>query len=170
MAKLDGNPNSATSQWFFNLANNSTNLDNQNGGFTVFGHVVADNGGVLNLLNSTFTGFLHVNLGSFYTNDAIATNLFIALPVTYFGNVPPRYADLLYIDVSLLSVQITPTNNVRQISWRSINGETNIVEYTTSMPPVWHTLLATNGTGLTITATDPTSTNSFRFYRVRVGF
>jgi len=37
MAKLGNDPNSATSQWFFNLADNSSNLNNQNGGFTVFG-------------------------------------------------------------------------------------------------------------------------------------
>ncbi len=40
MAKVDGNPDSATNQWFFNLANNSSNLNNQNGGFTVFGRVI----------------------------------------------------------------------------------------------------------------------------------
>ncbi len=40
MAKLPDKPDSATSEWFINLANNSTNLDNQNGGFTVFGEVV----------------------------------------------------------------------------------------------------------------------------------
>ena len=39
MAKLGGDPNSATNQFFFNLGDNSGNLDNQNGGFTVFAEV-----------------------------------------------------------------------------------------------------------------------------------
>lgn len=39
MAKVGNDPNSATSQFFFNLANN-TNLNTQNGGFTVFGRLV----------------------------------------------------------------------------------------------------------------------------------
>lgn len=42
MAKLGGDPDSATSQFFFSLANNSGNLDGQNGGFTVFGQVYDD--------------------------------------------------------------------------------------------------------------------------------
>lgn len=41
MAKVGGDPNSATSQWFINMRDNSANLDNQNGGFTVFARVTA---------------------------------------------------------------------------------------------------------------------------------
>jgi cyclophilin family peptidyl-prolyl cis-trans isomerase len=40
MAKLPSNPDTATNQFFFNLANN-TNLDTQNGGFTVFGQLAS---------------------------------------------------------------------------------------------------------------------------------
>ena len=39
MAKLGGQPDSATNQWFINLSDN-TFLDEQNGGFTVFGKVL----------------------------------------------------------------------------------------------------------------------------------
>lgn len=39
MAKLDGNPDSATNQWFVNLADNADELNSQNGGFTVFATV-----------------------------------------------------------------------------------------------------------------------------------
>jgi len=40
MAKIGGKPNSATNGWFFNVNNNSANLDVQNQGFTVFGQVI----------------------------------------------------------------------------------------------------------------------------------
>jgi len=52
MAKLSGNANSATSQWFINMGNNSANLDVQNGGFTVFGEVTAGGMAVLDAINA----------------------------------------------------------------------------------------------------------------------
>jgi cyclophilin family peptidyl-prolyl cis-trans isomerase len=45
MARVGGQPNSATSQWFINLANN-TPLDSVDGGFTAFGRVI---GGGMNV-------------------------------------------------------------------------------------------------------------------------
>ena len=42
MAKRGGDPDSATSQWYINLADNSNPLDADNGGYTVFGQVVGD--------------------------------------------------------------------------------------------------------------------------------
>lgn len=50
MAKVGGNPNSATSQWFVNVSDNSTTLNsNNNGGFTVFGRILGK--GMSNVIN-----------------------------------------------------------------------------------------------------------------------
>lgn len=52
MAKIADDPDSATSQWFINADDNSANLDNQNGGFTVFGRVLGNGMAIVDLLNS----------------------------------------------------------------------------------------------------------------------
>ncbi|PCJ49218.1 MAG: peptidylprolyl isomerase [Gammaproteobacteria bacterium] len=83
MAKLGGDPDSATNQWFFNLGDNSLNLDRQNGGFTVFGEVIGDGMTVI----SEIVALQRYNLGGAFTsiplqnydvsNDPNDTNLMI---------------------------------------------------------------------------------------------
>lgn len=60
MAKLERQPDSATNQWFFNLANNAADLDNQNGGFTVFGQVTGNGMGILD----SIAALNHFTLGA----------------------------------------------------------------------------------------------------------
>jgi cyclophilin family peptidyl-prolyl cis-trans isomerase len=176
MAKVEGKPDSATCGWFFNLANNSTNLDNQNGGFTVFGHVVRDtgsttNGPVLGLFNRLAYGNRLLNMQWWYgTNDPVA-NLFQVLPVTYPGLYYPWYSDLLYVDISLLNVQVAVnTNGNREISWNSVSNTLNYVEFTTNFPPTWNLLASTTGDGTTLKVTDSSPKGLRRFYRVRVAY
>jgi cyclophilin family peptidyl-prolyl cis-trans isomerase len=57
MAKSPGDPNSATDEFFFNLGDNSSNLDNQNGGFTVFGQVMENGLQTLSAITSSLTTF-----------------------------------------------------------------------------------------------------------------
>lgn len=59
MAKIEGDPDSATSQWFINLDDN-TNLDTSNGGFTVFGNVLGDGMVILDAIDDLPV----INLGS----------------------------------------------------------------------------------------------------------
>ena len=63
MAKLGGDPDSATNQWFINLQDNSGNLDNQNGGFTVFARIL-DMSPVNNIV-----GFDTINMSSEYAGS-----------------------------------------------------------------------------------------------------
>lgn len=63
MAKISGDPNSATSGWFVNLVDNP-DLDTQNGGFTVFGRVTSG----MELINQIATLNLYSLSGVFYYN------------------------------------------------------------------------------------------------------
>lgn len=68
MAKLSGDPNSATSQWFVNLNDkNSQNLDFQNGGFTVFGRIIFDGMLVFDAIEQLPI----VNLGSSFSDTPL---------------------------------------------------------------------------------------------------
>ena len=169
MAKAGGDPNSASSQWFFNLGDNSTNLDNQNGGFTVFGRLVRGTN-ALNIFNAISLGNGVVDVRKFYGTNAV-TSLFSDLPVRYSGQSPPDFDDLIYVDVSLLNVQVRSVGGgTREISWNSVSNKLNHVEFTMKFPPSWQTLLSTNGTGGVLRITDSNPGDAQGFYRVRVEY
>src|SRR5436190_7603734 len=164
MAK-GSDPNSATSQFFFNLANNSGSLDNTNnsGGFTVFGRVV----GGTNILNRFKIGPTNTVVKQFNFGGPLSE-----LPVLYSANPAGiTYNDLIYVDIALLNVQVAlKTNGTREVSWNSASNRVNCLEYTTNFPANWQLLLSTNGNGSVIKFSDGATTNRSRFYRVRVAY
>jgi peptidyl-prolyl cis-trans isomerase A (cyclophilin A) len=88
MAKIGSDPNSASNQWFINLADNSANLDTQNGGFTVFA-VVAYGMEVVDRI----AGLRRVNLVNSVGNAAFDT-----VPTTAPANATQiSYADMVII-------------------------------------------------------------------------
>lgn len=164
MAKLGGDTNSATSQWFFNLADN-TFLDaaDTNNLFVVFGHVVHGT----NVLNA----FNHFQ----YYDGTQTSNLVYEAEPPPFDTLPLLHASLsdtsfVFIDITLLEVAVKNlSGGAHEVSWNSPAGMTNIVEWTTNLPPIWSTLVQTNGTGNRISISDP-SLDLERFYRVRVPY
>lgn len=79
MAKLSDAPNSATSQFFFNL-NDNPSLDTQNGGFTVFGRVLGEDSWTVVQL-----------IGGLNTQDLSTQSVFA-------GQLRDRFGNLLYTD------------------------------------------------------------------------
>ena len=88
MAKQGGNPNSATNQFFFNLANNASNLDTQNGGFTVFAQVAnASSLSVAKAVARREAVALH--------NDVTGHGVLPSFPATGLTDTPVRSKNIL---------------------------------------------------------------------------
>jgi len=157
MAKLPGDPDSATCQFFINLADNSANLDVQNGGFTVFGRVISDPLGALDFWNTLDVGQGIVDVGA----------PFESLPVNYLGTNPPTFGNLIYCEISLLRVTVSNAPDAHVISWPAAAGLTNHLEVATSLAGPWTPLWSGVPTNEVVRVSDTNSAPA-RFYRVRV--
>ena len=107
MAKIDGDPDSATNQWFVNLSDN-TSLDSSNGGFTVFGNVLGNGMAVLDTIN----GLPKISLG-FKAQDAPFLNGVYNDPrdLVYMNvSVVERYSEAAHVFESKSGLLITSVN------------------------------------------------------------
>ncbi|MGA2796605.1 MAG: peptidylprolyl isomerase, partial [Thermoguttaceae bacterium] len=110
MAKLGNDPNSATDQWFINLANNSSNLDNQNGGFTVFGHVVGEGMELIDAAAALPTS----NINNKYFPSDIQNGPFTDVPIDWVHQVPnDPNSPLIAVFVTVLNTNVIPT-----VAWK----------------------------------------------------
>ncbi|MDN3380369.1 MULTISPECIES: peptidylprolyl isomerase [unclassified Pseudoalteromonas] len=109
MAKLGSNENSATSQWFFNLKDNSANLDVQNGGFTVFGQITEDSYEVLNAI----AGLVHceTKFGTTPVVNITTEQCADAETVITVANLVPINSAVVVDDDPNSSVNLSPTEN-----------------------------------------------------------
>lgn len=173
-------PDSASSQFFLNLADNSGELDNtnNNGGFTVFGQVI---GGTHPL--ATLATFRPQLQGSNLVVDASAAfgpvlgPAFKELPVysytiTSGGSLNFGLEDLVFLDISRTNIvaKIETTPELR-VQWNPIPGATNRLELSRQWPPVWEAVAdVVPGPGDTVaSAADPQAQSpGLHLYRVRL--
>lgn len=138
MAKLGNNPNSATSQWFVNLADNSANLDAQNGGFTVFARVIGSGMDVAD----------HIANLPVYTSFA---SPFDQLPLRNYagGSEPVRVQNTIAIP-AIDRAGSVPT----PLTFSATSSNTGVVEVKVSDTNLLVTGKATGTAQVTVTGTD----------------
>ncbi len=174
MAKMGGDVNSASSEWFINLADNSQNLDNQNGGFTVFGKVL-NRTNDLSVFN-TFTWLdtqptnrlYHLTGTGFPFDFRPQPSAFPTLRKLF--SYPEVFDNLLFIEVVELPLRVQPRPDGRPgLQWTSIPGVENRIEVSGGPNTGWTSLTNMIPSGPVSVAEDPTPGDGPRFYRVRIG-
>ncbi len=150
MAKLGGDPNSATSQFFVNLGNNTgpappapppLGLDYQNGGFTVFGRVPTSGMTVLDSINALPK--------SNYQNPTNPTD-----PLDLLDNVPMNAESAPATLDPMELVKITSVAAAPILSYQVLSQNTGVATASITGSDISITGVATGSTTVQVTATD----------------
>ncbi len=141
MAKVADNPDSATSEFFFSLGDNAANLDNQNGGFTVFGRVSASS------LSGTLTTLAYVPVANY---DVKLRS----------GGVTPSSANFAFSDMPIDQTPPPPAvDQTKLIKILSVDSLPVLSYAVTSPPNPSFATASINGSNLEITGVAPGTTS-----------
>jgi cyclophilin family peptidyl-prolyl cis-trans isomerase len=171
MAKLGNDPNSATSQFFFNLVDNSRggpSLDSQNGGFTAFGALRGNGQQVVNQLaaiptqdrsgGNASSPFTNIPLQNYpqppagnFPGDTTAANYALINSVSVVHQPDPRTGDGLTFQVT--------TSDPTIVSAGSASGSQVVLHYPGK----------TGTATITVTATDKNGASAQTSFTVTVG-
>lgn len=152
MARAGTDTNSAAESWFINVRDNA-HLDTQDGGYTVFGRMLSGTNALNRFIAATGMNNIYQYAGTevpLYSEDQV--NVF-----------------LINVDITLLTATIRLVRTGREISWESVEGRPNIVEFTRTIPAVWEPLQTVTGTGGVMTSFDA-SDDPMRHYRIRIDY
>jgi peptidyl-prolyl cis-trans isomerase A (cyclophilin A) len=171
MAKTS-DPNSATSQFFINLGDNSATLDNitNSGGFTVFGHVIS---GLATLTN--FNNFAPAS--ATHTNDVIedlSADLTPDFATTPLLRPFATYSNFVFVATKAFSapqLAISPQpGGGAKLSWNSNSNLVYHVDRGASLPSAWQEIASVQGAGTNLVYLDTVNTNAAAYYRIRLPY
>jgi len=160
MAKLGDQPDSASSQWFINIGDNSANLDGQNGGFTVFARVIGNGMEVVDAISQLprinaggpFTELPVINFsgGSLAEANMVMTEISVQTqtqPVPFVMNAGLNDAWFNPLtDGQGFFITIFPELGVVTLAWFTYDTELPAVDATANLGDAGHRWLTATGT------------------------
>lgn len=144
-AKVGGDPNSATHDFFLNLGDNSANLDLQNNGFTAFGRITGSGLAVMDAISALPTG----------SYSAVVDGAAVAGGTNgIFANCPMQSPAPATMDISK-TIKITDASEIPPLDYAVTgNTATGVVGATVVNGQLQLTGVTVGSADVTVTATD----------------